>query len=210
MYFLRSFHLTSWGLISYIKPVLRSYIDGRKLNSAQRQVVQQLLSSSSNTLSVTAQEPELLLAARELYGAGLILPDIISGSEHVFRFSSPLHGMLTAHDLYTGRNPARNIDEMVRGLLLRMGPQVLQNSKGRTKSTSNPLEGSYHHEVYRAMFSLLPETAVLSVCVGKVSVSFHCVLHSMSLAQLQAIISWKDVICITIYISASHTLRYTG
>ena len=163
-----SYHLTSWSLLLHCKGNLRSYREPQQLTSIQCLVLERLLGSEA-TIRVTAEEPEVLQAARDLYGLGMIIPDETFGSDSVFRFSSPLHGMLAAHDFYGGKNPATTIPDLVRRMLSRMSPKVLQESEGRSKKTNNPLEGTYHHEAYRAMFNCLPEKAVLSVFVGQVS-----------------------------------------
>jgi len=110
-------------------------------------------------------------AAQWLCKCGLLTE--LEGVPPQHSFTSPIHELICAQRLYLRR--AERIDSLedcVRKLIPQLNPTILAGSFGRTRATRRPLEGVYHHEVYKALAGLLPcgpdlEMPIISTYVGQ-------------------------------------------
>ena len=130
------------------------------MNACQQQVVALLIEGGGflkledQTLSRYLQQ-----AVLQLYTWGMMVPDNEEGDSWEalsFRITSPMHMAVMAQQLYRDTQDIQDIKLLVRTAIQRMDPNVLRLSVGRTASSGRPLEGVYHHELYRVICSLLP------------------------------------------------------
>lgn len=164
-----SYKLTSPGMLQACS-TSRSIAHISTMSPHEQRVVLQLLNDGS--LDFANLSEELKAPLHKLYAEGMVVPDERQPGGRMFRFTSPMHELVAAHGAYFDTQNIKDIKTLVKLMLQRLDPLVLSMSHGRATQTNRPLEGVYHHEVYRTISGLLPidgtgMKAVLSTFVGQ-------------------------------------------